>query len=97
MRPLIAIASVPFKHCYSEIELKAMEREELEYFWLLARLTEKIISGVRAAGGVPALLSAADGSGKAWKPPPKPKAASSRRYSSRRRNLRSACSGTPSA
>ncbi|WP_281679965.1 gamma-glutamyl-gamma-aminobutyrate hydrolase family protein [Synergistes jonesii] len=61
MRPLIAIASVPFKHCYSEIELKAMEREELEYFWLLAHLTEKIISGVRAAGGVPALLSASDG------------------------------------
>lgn len=58
MRPLIGIPTSPFKHAYAEVELTVMDKEALNYFWLLSMLTEKIISCVRAAGGVPLLLTA---------------------------------------
>ena len=61
MRPLIGIPTSPFKHAYAEVELAGMDKEALNYFWLLSMLTEKIISCVRAAGGVPLLLTATRG------------------------------------
>ncbi len=57
MKPLIGIATDPFRHAYAQRQLGEMDRDALEYFWLLSRLTEKIVSGVRAAGGVPLLLT----------------------------------------
>ena len=56
MRPLIGIPTSPFKHSYSEITPVNIDKEEFDYFWLLSVLTEKIVSCVRAAGGVPLLL-----------------------------------------
>ncbi|MCD7952788.1 MAG: gamma-glutamyl-gamma-aminobutyrate hydrolase family protein [Synergistaceae bacterium] len=61
MRPLIGIPTSPFRHAYAEVELAGMDREALNYFWLLSMLTEKIISCVRAAGGVPLPLTATRG------------------------------------
>lgn len=58
MRPLIGIPTSPFKHSYSEITPVNIDKEEFDYFWLLSVLTEKIVSCVRAAGGVPLLLTA---------------------------------------
>ena len=58
MRPLIGIPTSPFKHSYSEITPVNIDNEEFDYFWLLSVLTEKIVSCVRAAGGVPLLLTA---------------------------------------
>ena len=58
MRPLIGIPPSPFKHSYSEITPVNIDKEEFDYFWLLSVLTEKIVSCVRAAGGVPLLLTA---------------------------------------
>ncbi|MCC8058806.1 gamma-glutamyl-gamma-aminobutyrate hydrolase family protein [Cloacibacillus sp.] len=58
MRPLIGIPTSPFRHAYAEVELAGMDKEALNYFWLLSMLTEKIISCVRAAGGVPLPLTA---------------------------------------
>lgn len=37
--------------------LEEIDGEELQYFWLLSRLTSKIISSVRAAGGTPLALT----------------------------------------
>ena len=58
MRPLIGIPTSPFKHSYSEITPVNIDKEEFDYFWLLSVLTVKIVSCVRAAGGVPLLLTA---------------------------------------
>ena len=60
MRPLIGVPTDPFKHEFADIALPDMDEPRLSYFWLLARLTEKICSSIRNAGGVPMLLSAAD-------------------------------------
>ena len=60
MRPLIAIATNPFYSSYSDIPLNDMKAEDMDYFWLLSRLTEKISMSVRAAGGVPMLLTASN-------------------------------------
>ncbi|MEG1602971.1 MAG: gamma-glutamyl-gamma-aminobutyrate hydrolase family protein [Cloacibacillus sp.] len=57
MKPLIGIATAPFRHAFASKALSEVESDVLEYFWLLSRLTEKIISGVRVAGGLPLLLS----------------------------------------
>ena len=58
MRPLIGIPTLPFKHSYAETALAGLDREALDYFWLLSALTEKIAASVRAAGGVPLPLTA---------------------------------------
>ena len=60
MRPLIGIPTSPFKHSYSEITPVNIDKEEFDYFWLLSVLTEKIVSCVRAAGGVPLLTATRD-------------------------------------
>ncbi|MDO5115366.1 MAG: gamma-glutamyl-gamma-aminobutyrate hydrolase family protein [Synergistaceae bacterium] len=60
MRPLIGIPTAPFRHVYSERALADMDKESLAYFWLLSVLTEKIISCVREAGGLPLPLTATD-------------------------------------
>jgi putative glutamine amidotransferase len=60
MKPLIGVPTDPFSSTYENIALSAMEKDKLEYFWLLERLTEKICYSVRRAGGVPVMLSAAD-------------------------------------
>ena len=59
MRPLIAVATNPFYSSYADIPLQQMEAETMKYFWLLSQLTEKICSSIRAAGGLPLLLTAA--------------------------------------
>lgn len=48
---------MPFQRAWENIALSEMDGEELEYFWLLSRLTSKIISCVRAAGGSPLALT----------------------------------------
>ena len=58
MRPLIAIATNPFYSSYADIPLQQMAEEKMKYFWLLSQLTEKICASVRAAGGLPLLLTA---------------------------------------
>ena len=60
MRPLIAVATNPFYSSYADVPLKDMKEESMDYFWLLSRLTEKICMSVRAAGGVPMLLTASN-------------------------------------
>mgnify|MGYP003620209782 FL=1 len=59
MRPLIAVATNPFYSSYADIPLQQMEAETMKYFWLPSELTEKICSSIRAAGGLPLLLTAA--------------------------------------
>lgn len=56
MKPLIGIASNPFYNSYADETLSDIENSQLDYFWLLSRLTEKICSSVRSAGGIPLLL-----------------------------------------
>ncbi|MFA6736312.1 MAG: gamma-glutamyl-gamma-aminobutyrate hydrolase family protein [Saccharofermentanales bacterium] len=56
MKPLIGIASNPFYRSYADEALSDIEKDQLGYFWLLSRLTEKICSSVRSAGGIPVLL-----------------------------------------
>lgn len=56
MKPLIGVASDPFYNSYADKTLSDIESDRLDYFWLLSRLTEKICSSVRSAGGVPILL-----------------------------------------
>ena len=58
MRPLIGIATSPFKHCWLELPLSSIAPDVLNYFWLLSVLTEKIITSVRDAGAVPLTLTA---------------------------------------
>ena len=57
MKPLIGIASNPFYSSYADKTLSDIEKGQLDYFWLLSRLTEKICSSVRSAGGIPILLT----------------------------------------
>ena len=59
MRPLIGVPTDPFCQTYADITLEDMDHEKLKYYWLLARLTEKICSSIRAAEGVPIMLSTA--------------------------------------
>jgi len=56
MKPFIGIASNPFYNSYADETLSDIENSQLDYFWLLSRLTEKICSSVRSAGGIPILL-----------------------------------------
>lgn len=58
MKPLIGVPTDPFSRGYANVALENMARESLVYYWLLARLTEKICSSIRAAGGLPVVLSA---------------------------------------
>jgi putative glutamine amidotransferase len=60
MKPIIGIATDPFRQEYADTAIKCIEVESLDYYWLLARLTRKICSSVRNAGGIPVLLSATD-------------------------------------
>lgn len=60
MKPLIGVPTDPFCHEYADIALAEMDEEKLNFCWLLERLTEKICSSVRNAGGVPLLLSSTD-------------------------------------
>jgi len=60
MKPIIGIATDPFRREYADTAIKCVEGESLDYYWLLARLTGKICSSVRNAGGIPVLLSATD-------------------------------------
>lgn len=56
-QPLIGVPTLPFQRRWADMPLDDMGGEELQYFWLLSRLTEKIICAVRAAGGVPLPLT----------------------------------------
>lgn len=55
---LIGIPTCPFRDEWAKTPFTEMDIEAVEYFWLLSRLTNKIITSVRAAGGIPAPLSA---------------------------------------
>lgn len=59
-RPLIGIPTAPFRHSYADAALQEMNEEQLQYAWLLMRLTEKISQGVRRAGGIPFILTPAE-------------------------------------
>ena len=56
-RPLIGVPTLPFQRRWENAALEEIDGEELKYFWLLSRLTSKIISSVRAAGGAPLALT----------------------------------------
>ena len=58
--PLIGVPTDPFRQIYENVPLAEMEKERLNYFWLLERLTEKICYSIRRAGGLPVMLSATD-------------------------------------
>lgn len=60
MKPLIGIATNPFCSEYADINLSDINNDRLNYYWLLARLTEKISISIWSAGGVPVMLSATD-------------------------------------
>lgn len=59
-RPLIGVPTLPFQRRWENAALDEIDGEELKYFWLLSRLTSKIISSVRAAGGAPLALTPAE-------------------------------------
>ena len=59
-RPLIGVPTLPFQRRWENAALEEIDGEELKYFWLLSRLTSKIISSVRAAGGAPLALTPAE-------------------------------------
>lgn len=61
-RPLIGVPTLPFQRAWENAALDELDGEELKYFWLLSRLTSKIISCVRAAGGNPLALTPTDDS-----------------------------------
>ena len=56
-RPLIGVPTLPFQRRWENNTLDEIDGETLKYFWLLSRLTSKIISSVRAAGGAPVALT----------------------------------------
>lgn len=59
-RPLIGVPTLPFQRRWENAALDEIDGEELKYFWLLSRLTSKIISSVRAAGGALLALTPAE-------------------------------------
>ena len=59
-RPLIGVPTLPFQRRWENNTLDEIDVETLKYFWLLSRLTSKIISSVRAAGGAPLALTPAE-------------------------------------
>lgn len=59
-RPLIGVPTLPFQRRWENNTLDEIDGETLKYFWLLSRLTSKIISSVRAAGGAPLALTPAE-------------------------------------
>ena len=62
MKPIIGIATDPFSRAYADVPLDEISRDKIEYYWLLARLTEKICSSVTDTGGIPVLLKAVEDS-----------------------------------
>lgn len=56
-RPLIGVPTLPFRQRWEKMPIDEIDGEDLKYFWLLSRLTSKIISSVRAAGGAPLALT----------------------------------------
>ncbi|MDO5562245.1 MAG: gamma-glutamyl-gamma-aminobutyrate hydrolase family protein [Synergistaceae bacterium] len=59
MKPLIGVATDPFRREFTDTPLGGVTIETLDYFWLLSRLTEMICASVENAGGIPVLLRAA--------------------------------------
>lgn len=59
MKPLIGVATDPFRREFTDTPLGGITIEKLDYFWLLSRLTEMICASIEDAGGVPVLLRAA--------------------------------------
>lgn len=56
-RPFIGVPTLPFQRRWENVPIEDVDCEELKYVWLLSRLTSKIISYVRAAGGAPLALT----------------------------------------
>ncbi|MDO4988018.1 MAG: gamma-glutamyl-gamma-aminobutyrate hydrolase family protein [Synergistes sp.] len=59
-KPLIGIASMPFKVEYADTLPSDIKHEEADALWRLMRLFCKIGKGISAAGGVPVALTVSD-------------------------------------